>query len=273
MNQPRGSWPTGQTRQKILTVEDDPSNRLLTQTALEKAGYEVWPAASAEEALQILDKRGLPHLALFDINLPGLSGLKLAHQIQEYIDLPIIMLTSVEDPKTVVGAIDDVAEDYIRKERSNPSEIVARVRRLLRRIGDYNYTLDPMVRIDDRLSVEFAKRQVIVEGKRVDLTPTETKLLYILMRSAGRPVQTDYLLRRLWPMQEVFEEALRTHVYRLRQKIEISPKKPRYVLTLRGLGYKFPQQKAGKPTEQPATPAKEQTSELDEPEADSPGED
>lgn len=265
MNQPRGGWPSGQTRQRILTVEDEPSNRLLTQTALESAGFEVWPAASAEEALQILDKRGLPHLALFDIRLPGLSGLKLARQIQEYIDLPIIMLTSVEDPKIVVGAIDDVAEDYIRKP-CDPSEIVARVRRLLRRIGDYNYTQDPMVQIDDRLAVEFSKRQAIVEGTRVDLTPTETKLLYILMRSAGRPVQTDYLLRRLWPMQEVFEEALRTHVYRLRQKIEISPKKPRYVLTLRGLGYKFPQQKARKLPDE--TPAEEQDP---EPESEDPG--
>lgn len=239
MNKPLEGLPSGQTRQRILTVEDDPSNRILTQTALEAAGFEVWSAASAEEALDILEKRGLPHLALFDIMMPGLDGLQLARKIQEFIDLPIIMLTSVTDKATLVDAIDGVAEDYINKPFHH-GELVARVRRLLRRIGDYAYTQDPRIQIDDRLAVEFAKRRVIIENREVELTPTETKLLYILLRSAGRPVQTDYLLRRLWPMEDVFEEALRTHVYRLRQKIEVSPKKPKYVLTLRGLGYTFP---------------------------------
>jgi DNA-binding response OmpR family regulator len=110
---------------------------------------------------------------------------------------------------------------------------------VLRRIGDFAYTLDPITRVDGRLGVDFAHQQVIVEGRRIDLTPTETKLLYILMRNAGRTVTTGFLLRRLWPLEEVFEDTLRVHVHRLRQKMEADPRKPRYVVTERGLGYRF----------------------------------
>ena len=89
------------------------------------------------------------------------------------------------------------------------------------------------------LGVDFAHQHAIVDGQSIDLTPTETKILYILMRNAGRTVTTDFLLRRLWPLEEVFEDTLRVHVHRLRQKIEADSRKPRYVVTERGLGYRF----------------------------------
>ena len=110
----------------------------------------------------------------------------------------------------------------------------------LRRIGDFSYALEPRVRIDERLEVELARQLVYVKGTPVELTPTETKLLYLLMRSAGHTLLTGYLLKRLWPLEEVFEDALRTHVYRLRKKVEASPRRPRYILTRRGFGYTFP---------------------------------
>src|SRR6185369_3581941 len=123
----------------------------------------------------------------------------------------------------------------------SPRELVARVQRVLRRIGDYAYTLDPVVTIDQRLAIDCTHQQAIVDGQTITLTPTETKLLYILMRNAGRPVTNDFLLRRLWPQEEVFEDTLRVHVHRLRQKIEVNPTKPHYVVTERGIGYKFAQ--------------------------------
>ena len=112
---------------------------------------------------------------------------------------------------------------------------------MLRRLGDYAYTLDPITHVDDYLDIDFAHQQATVRGRAISLTPTETKLLYILMRNAGRTVSADFLLRRLWPMEEVFEGVpLHVNVHRLRQKVEPTPSQPRYVLTERGLGYSFP---------------------------------
>jgi len=93
--------------------------------------------------------------------------------------------------------------------------------------------------VDDRLAVRFAHKQAVVDEQPVPLTPTESKLLYILMRNAGRVVETDFLLRRLWPMDEVFEDNLRVHIHNLRRKIEVDPAQPDYILTERALGYRL----------------------------------
>jgi DNA-binding response OmpR family regulator len=228
---------TGERR--LLVVEDDPDLLRLITSELKRAGFEVWAAPTAEDALSLVEKRGLPHLALVDILLPGLDGLSLARRLQEWSDLPVVLLTSVDEEDTVVLAIESLAEDYIRKPFS-PRELVARVERVWRRIGDFGYTLQPQIQVDDRLSVDFAHQRALVDGKAVSLTGTESKLLYVLMRQAGRVVATDHLLRRLWPSDEVFEDTLRVHVHRLRAKIEPVPGRPRYVLTERGAGYIFP---------------------------------
>lgn len=224
---------------RILTVDDDPTILHLLKATLERAGFEVWGAESGEEALQVLETRGLPHLAVIDIVMPGMDGIELCARIQEIIDLPIIMLTGVRDTTTVVDVIRRLAEDYVVKP-FEAEELVARVERLLRRIGDFSYALEPRIRVDERLEVELARQLVYVDGEPVELTPTETKLLYILMRNAGHTLLTGYLLKRLWPLEEVFEDTLRTHVYRLRKKIEPSKGRPRYLLTRRGFGYSFP---------------------------------
>lgn len=232
------TWKSSPRTTRVLLVEDDPGSQVFTQSVLERAGYEVWCARDGNAALETLEKRGLPHLALVDIMMPGMDGLEVARKIQEFVDLPIIMLTSVERTQTKVDALTRFAEDYVVKPFA-PEELLARIERLLRRIGDFSYTLEPRVRIDDRLSVELARRRAIVEGREVELTPTETKLLYVLMRNAGRTLLSDYLLKRVWALEEVYEDTLRTHIYRLRRKIEESPNHPRYVLTERGLGYSF----------------------------------
>jgi DNA-binding response OmpR family regulator len=237
----RGMSPSAEapTSRRILAVDDDPDLLRLIRRELTAAGFEVWTAASAEEALELITQKGLPHLALVDILLPGLDGLGLARRLQEWSDLPIVMLTSVDEEETVVDAIERFAEDYIRKP-FNPREMVARVERVCRRIGDFGYALQPVIRVDDRLAVDFAHQRVTVDGRAVPLTATETKLLYVLMRNAGRVVATDFLLRRLWPGDEVFEDTLRVHVHRLRGKVEPVPSRPSYVLTERGSGYRFP---------------------------------
>jgi len=222
--------------ERILVVDDDPAILRLVADKLDRAGFEVWTASSGSQALEVLHRRGLPHLAVVDIMMPGMDGFEFCRTVQQFADLPVILLTAVDEEETVIQGIEQFAEDYITKPFS-PRELVARVQRVLRRIGDFAYAFDPVTQIDDRLAVDLARQQAIVDGQPVNLTPTETKLLYILMRNAGRVVSTDFLLRRLWPLEEVFEDALRVHVHRLRQKIEPVPAQPRYLVTERGLGY------------------------------------
>lgn len=224
---------------RILVVDDDPALLRLVNDRLDHAGFEVITAGSGQIAMDLIEKYGLPHLAIVDIMMPGMSGFEFCKKIQHYSDLPIILLTAIDQEDTVIHGLEHFAEDYVTKPFS-PRELVARVRRVLRRIGDFTYTLDRLMKVDDYLTVDFVQQQAITDDREVSLTPIETKLLYILMRNAGRTTTTDFLLRRLWPMEEVFEDVLRVHVHRLRQKIEMNPSKPHYVVTKRGAGYTFP---------------------------------
>ena len=230
-----GSFPGPQ---RILVVDDDPAIVRLVRDKLDRAGFEVWTAANGQEAIDVVALRGLPHLAIVDVMMPGMDGFEFCQRTQQFADLPVIMLTAVDEEETVIRGIEHFAEDYVTKPFS-PRELVARVQRVLRRIGDFAYALDAVTRVDDRLAVDFAHQQAIVDGEPASLTPTETKLLFILMRNAGRTVTTDFLLRRLWPLEDVFEDVLRVHVHRLRHKIEPAPSQPRYLVTERGLGYRF----------------------------------
>jgi DNA-binding response OmpR family regulator len=229
----------GYSPHRILVVDDDPDILRLVSAKLDRAGFDVLTASSGQRALDMIERRGLPHLAIVDLMMPGMSGFDFCQTVQQYTDLPVIMLTAIDEEETVIRGIQHFAEDYITKPFS-PRELVARVERVLRRIGDYGYALEPVMAVDGQLSVDFTHQRVTVDGKSRDLTPTETKILYILMRNAGRTVTTDFLLRRLWPFEEVFEDTLRVHVHRLRQKVEPAPSQPRYVITERGLGYRFP---------------------------------
>ena len=229
---------------RILVVDDDPDMLKVVRYTLEAGGFEVREATSATEALESIRRDGLPHLALVDIMMPEIDGIELCRQIHKFSDLPIIMLTAVHEEQTTVRTIREIAEDYITKP-FRPQELLARVERVLRRIGDFSYTLAPRVVIDDVLSIDFGRTTAIVNGNEVTLTPTETKILYILTRAAGRTITTDFLLRRVWPLEETYEDTLRVHIHRLRQKIEPHPRRPRYVLTRRGIGYAFSGPSAG----------------------------
>jgi DNA-binding response OmpR family regulator len=224
---------------RILVIDDDPDLLRLVSSKLDLSGFEVLTADSGQQALDIIKRHGLPHLAIVDLMMPVMSGFEFCEIVQEFSDLPVIMLTAVDEEETVIRGIQLFAEDYVTKPFS-PRELVARVERVLRRMGDFAYTLAPVVKVDDRLAVDFTHQQITIDGQQRDLTPTETKILYILMRNAGRAVTTDFLLRRLWPLEEVFEDTLRVHIHRLRQKLEPAPAQPRYVITERGLGYSFP---------------------------------
>lgn len=181
---------------RILVVDDNTYTLRIVRHTLEQAGYEVSTAVSGEEALKLINRHGLPHLAVVDLHMPGMSGFEFCREVHDFSDMPVIMLTAVGSEETIIEGLEEHAEDYIVKP-FNPPELVARVQRVLRRIGDYSYTLDSTTRIDDRLTINFPKREALVDDEKVSLTPTEAKLLYILVRNAGRIVTTEFLLNRI----------------------------------------------------------------------------
>jgi len=224
--------------ESVLVVDDDLEMLQLVRLALERAGFDVWTAESAYSALELIAQRGLPHVAVVDIMMPGMDGLAFGRSVQEFSDMPIIILTAVADEVTRVHCLEMLADDYITKPFS-PAELVARVRRLIRRVDDHGHQPRAVMRVDDHLSLALSQRQVIVDGKAIVLSPIENKILDILVRNAGRTVGVNYLLRRVWPSEDVLEDTLRVHIHRLRQKIEPNPDRPSYVLTERGHGYRF----------------------------------
>jgi DNA-binding response OmpR family regulator len=224
--------------QRILAVDDNTFTLRIVQHTLEQAGFQVMTAVSGADALKLINRHGMPHLAIVDLHMPVMSGFEFCHAVREFSDLPIIMLTAVNTEETIIQGLEQYAEDYIVKP-FNPEELVARVRRVLRRMGDYSYTLESTTRIDERLMVNFPNREALVNGQTVSLTPTETKLLYILVRNAGRIVTTEFLLNRIWPMEDAQEDRLHVHVHRLRSKIEVDPSEPSYIVAERGTGYRF----------------------------------
>ena len=231
---------TDSTEQKltILTVDDNLYTLDILQHALEKANFNTMAASSGEKGLSLIMEYGLPHLAVVDLNMPpGMSGFQFCRKVHQFSDLPVIMLTAIDEESTIVTGLEDHAEDYVTKP-FNPSELVARIRRVLRRMGEFAFDYGPFTKVDDNLSVNFAKRYAVIGGESVSLTPTETKLLYILMRNSGQTVTTEFIIRRIWPREPVFEDRLHVHMHRLRRKLE-AREDMQYILSERGQGYAF----------------------------------
>jgi DNA-binding response OmpR family regulator len=224
--------------QQILAVDDNENMRSLLQIILEQAGFEVLTAASGEEALMVMRRRGVPHLALLDVNMPEMNGFELARSIRESSDMPVIFLTAVDHEGTVVEGLERYADDYIVKP-FHVNELIARVQRVLRRVDNFDYRADPVVRIDDRLQIDFSSQEAVVSGEPVALTPTEAKLLDILVTNRGRVIPTDRLLQRIWPAEQASEDRLYVAVYRLRQKLKGDDGEWDYIVTRSGLGYVF----------------------------------
>jgi DNA-binding response OmpR family regulator len=223
-----------------LVVDDSPETLQIVTYTLQRGNCEVWSAESGEAALKQIKSAGLPDLAIVDINMPpGMDGFELCRRIFQFSDLPVLMLTAVDEAETVVHAIQQYAEDYIIKP-FNPAELLARVRRILRRVGTFPYVATSPVKVDDLLSIDFPRRKVIISGQASSLTPTETRLLYILMRGRGETVTTDFLLRRMWPREVAYEDRLHVYIHRLRKKLQVAgDEEYQYVVSERGVGYRF----------------------------------
>jgi len=222
----------------ILLVDDDLELLDLARHLLRSEGYKVTIAQSGEEALRLLSRHGLPHLALVDYHMPhGMDGFTFARKSRQYGNFPIIMLTAMDNTDKVIESLMEFADDYIVKP-FKPQVLVARVERALRRVRSFDYTQQQSV-ASEMLVVDFAQREATVDGDAISLTPTENNILYILMKNAGHTVTTNILLNSLWPNEEASEDRLHVHIHRLRRKIEENARQPRYILSERGEGYRF----------------------------------
>jgi DNA-binding response OmpR family regulator len=225
-------------RYRILIVDDDAMAREILKRILEHAGYEVMTAGSGPEALRKLHE-GIPHLVVVDLMMPEMDGFELCRRIKSHLDVPIMILSAVAAIESKVEGLQMYAEDYIVKPFEK-EELVARVQRVLRRYGESAGVEQPEVVIDQELQINFVQHWARVKGQQVTLTPTESKLLFLLVRNAGRVVTNETLLAKAWAGdEEAYEEGLRVHISRLRSKIESNPSKPVYIQTKRGVGYRF----------------------------------
>ncbi len=223
---------------KILLVEDDAGINKLIHDYLSLHGYEVVTFGDGPEALEYVQMRGLPHLALIDLGLPTMHGFELSTRLKSMADVPIIFVTATNDTDTVVQGLRKYAEDFIVKP-FEMRELEARIQVVLARMPSLDYASAPIVRIDDHLSIDFAHHRIVLNGKSDGLTPTESNLLSVLLRHAGRVVENRMLIARVWPTEEVYEDTLRVHMHRLRRKLESDSHHPHYIRTERGVGYMF----------------------------------
>jgi DNA-binding response OmpR family regulator len=225
-------------KSRVLVVEDDQSISKLIGEYLGKHGYEVTSFADGPEALEHIRQRGLPHIALVDLSLPTMHGFELSNKLKSMADVPIIFVTSTGDTETIVQGLKKYAEDFIVKP-FELRELEARIQVVLARMPSLDYASEPIINVDEFLSIDFAHNRIMLGGKSIGLTPTESILLHVLLRNAGRVVENRMLIARVWPSEDVFEDTLRVHMHRLRRKLEADSHHPHYIRTERGVGYMF----------------------------------
>ena len=225
-----------QVSQKILVVDDEAKIIRVVKAYLEREGFRVLEANDGKAAIDIA-RREKPDLIVLDLMLPEVSGWDVCRTLRQESSIPILMLTARDDDTDKIVGLELGADDYLTKP-FNPKELVARVRAILRRVGPQRVGGEVIVAGDLRIDVE--KREVIVRGDQVHLTPTEFDLLSVMARHPGRVFSRAQLLDLVAGVSfEGFDRAVDSHIKNLRQKIESDPRKPRHVLTVFGVGYKF----------------------------------
>jgi phosphate regulon transcriptional regulator PhoB len=227
--------------QKILVVEDEPDIRKLVQYNLTQERFSVLEAEDGEQALKLL-QRERPNLVILDLMLPGVSGMelcKLLKQRSETAKLPILMLTAKAGEADRIVGLEMGADDYLAKPFS-PREMVARVRAILRR-SEAKPGIESVATYEkDSLKIDFSTYEVFVRGKPVKLTLKEFELLGFLVQNPNRVLNRDQLLDRVWGGQTfVTPRTVDVHIRRLRKAVEKDDRKPKWILTVRGVGYKF----------------------------------
>jgi len=225
---------------RILVVDDEPDvvESVRLGFMLQWRDVDVVGAGESEAALDVVEREH-PDIVLLDVGLPGIDGFEVLRQIRAFSDVPVVMLTARDDAMDKVKGLELGADDYVTKP-FNHLELMARVKAVLRRLEmPAPASRMPSFKSGD-LEVDFAKHEARLAGKRLDLTPTENKLLYTLVRNAGHTLEHGTLLAKVWGREYVDEvDYIRVYIRRLRDKLGDSSDSPRYIQTERGLGYRF----------------------------------
>lgn len=224
--------------QRILVVDDEPAILELVSYNLRREGYEVITAATGTEALEKATTQEM-HLVVLDLMLPEMDGFAVCRELRKQSRVPVLMLTARGDEVDRVVGFELGADDYVVKPFS-PRELVARVKAILRRAGPQGGDEESSRRVFGQLTIDYESYEVTVSGEKIDLTPTEFQILRVLSGRPGRVFSRDELLDRA--RGEEFFGDVRTvdvHVRHLRAKIGDDPQNPRYIETVRGVGYRF----------------------------------
>lgn len=223
--------------EKILVIDDEDTTVQLISIALERKGFEVIKAYRAEDGLRKA-YRTHPDLVLLDIMMPNMDGWEVCRRLRELSDVPIIFLTAKSEVRDVVKGLEMGADDYIVKPYDS-DELVARIKAHLRRAPKPSIS-EELVFDSGNFRINFLNREVWVNGKLVHLTPKEFKLLAVLVRNAGRVISRADLVKEAWGPEYIdATDSLKLYIHYLRQKVEPEAENPTYILTSRGVGYRF----------------------------------
>ena len=225
-------------KNRILVVDDEKGLVKLIRLNLEHDGFEVFEANNGAQAMDRL-RAVLPDLVLLDVMMPDLDGFQVLRMIREVGSTPVIMLTAKGEENDKVRGLELGADDYVTKPFS-PRELTSRIRAVLRRGSFSDQTDTGKIDVDGRLQIDFDRHEVWVDGELVQLRPTEYRLLYHLVKNAGWVLTHDQILSKVWGYEYEDEpHYVRLYINYLRKKIEKDPANPRYILTERGVGYRF----------------------------------
>jgi two-component system KDP operon response regulator KdpE len=225
-------------RRKILLVDDEPRLLDSVRMNLELEGFQVFEAHDGAEALDRI-RKVLPDLVVLDVMMPRLDGFETLVELRRFSTVPVIMLTVKADESDVVLGLERGADDYVGKPFSQ-QVLLSRIKAVLRRAEAANQGASSAIEVDEKLRIDFDRHEVTVRGQLVQLRPTEFRLLYHLATNPGVVLSHETLLSRVWgPEYRDASHYVRLYINYLRQKIEEDPANPHYILTERGVGYKF----------------------------------
>ncbi|HWQ15550.1 MAG TPA: response regulator transcription factor [Roseiflexaceae bacterium] len=222
-------------QRRILIVDDEPGLRELVRINLEHEGFAVLQAENGVAGLQMI-REDQPDLVILDVMMPEMDGWEVCRKLREFSQIPVLMLTARVQSQDIVTGLESGADDYLLKP-FNMDELMARVRALLRRVPSPNR---PVVAGGGEITIDKQKREVLVRGEPVDLTPTEYDLLLMLAEHAGAVMDHETLLRGVWGQEYTKDnDYLKVYIWHLRRKLEQDPRDPKLLLTEWGVGYRL----------------------------------
>lgn len=226
---------------QILVVDDDASIVNIIETSLKEAGYKVLTANDGEAACRIADK-SRPHLIIMDVMMPQCNGIVATMRIRQSNNVPILMLSAKAEGSDRVLGLEAGADDYLVKPFYR-QELLARVKALLRRYDDLGSIREKESEDEIKvgnIALNTATKQLIVRGEAVRLTATEFKILQVMMSNPGRVFSAEEIYERVWENDAyAVENTVMVHISRIREKLELNPKKPEYLKVVWGIGYVF----------------------------------